>query len=229
MSDLLLRYLAYFGPNKPVAGISLEPGLNVICGASETGKSLIVESIDFMLGQENPVREIPERAGYDRIRLLVESTGWPPLTLDRSVEGGHFRAYEESLTEGTPRTEAKTLRWQHSAARQDTLSYSLLERLGLTSEILRRNAQGDTRSLSFRDLVRLMVVTEEEIQSRRSPFLTGQYTTATPEYAVLKILLTGTDDSALVSSREIRGRRDGGRREDRDLGSNDPRTPGYPR
>jgi septal ring factor EnvC (AmiA/AmiB activator) len=208
MSDLLLRYLAYFGPNKPPAEIYLEPGLNVICGASETGKSLIVESIDFMLGQENAVREIPERSGYDRIRLLVESTDWPPLALDRSVEGGHFRAYEESLTEGPPRTEAKTLRWQHSAARQDTLSYSLLQRLGLTSKILRRNAQGDTRSLSFRDLVRLTVVTEEEIQSRRSPFLTGQYTTATPEYAVLKILLTGTDDSALVSSREIRGRRD---------------------
>jgi len=208
MSDLLLRYLAYFGPHKPAAAISLEPGLNVICGASETGKSLIVESIDFMLGQESPVREIPERAGYDRIRLLVESHDWPPLTLDRSVEGGDFRAYEETLKEGTPRTEAKILRWKHSAARQDTLSYSMLERLGLTSKILRRNAQGDTRSLSFRDLVRLAVVTEEEIQSRRSPFLTGQYITATSEYAALKILLTGTDDSALVSTRESRGSRD---------------------
>jgi len=67
MTGLVLRYLAYFGPNKPPAGISLEPGLNVICGASETGKSLIVESIDFMLGQESPVREIPERTGYDLV------------------------------------------------------------------------------------------------------------------------------------------------------------------
>ena len=35
------------------------------------------------------------------------SAGWPPLTLDRSVEGDNFRAYEELLAEGSPGTEAK--------------------------------------------------------------------------------------------------------------------------
>lgn len=208
MSGLLLRYLAYFGPDRPTAALSFEPGLNVICGASETGKSFIVESIDFMLGQESPVRDIPERAGYDRVRLIIESAGWPPLTLDRSIEGGHFRAYEEFLAEGSTQSEPKTLKWRHSAARHDTLSFALLQRTGLTSKVLRRNASGDTRSLSFRDLARLSVVTEEEIQTRRSPLLSGQYITATAEYAAFKLLLTGTDDSALVSSKEISGRRE---------------------
>lgn len=208
MSGILLRYLAFFGPAKLPADLSFDPGLNVICGASETGKSFIVESIDFMLGQENPVRDIPERDGYDCVRLAIESTGWPPLTLDRSVEGGNFRAYEELLTYGSPQTEAKTLRWKHSAARQDTLSYALLERTGLTTKVLRKNASGETRSLSFRDMARLCVVTEEEIQGRGSPLLSGQYTTATGEYAAFKLLLTGTDDSALVAAREVSGRRD---------------------
>lgn len=208
MSSLLLRYLAYFGPDRPIAALSFEPGLNVICGASETGKSFIVESIDFMLGQESPVRDIPEKAGYDRIRLLIESADWPPLTLDRSVEGGNFLAYEEVVSEGSPQTEPRTLRWRHSAARQDTLSFALLERTGLTSRVLRKNASGDTRSLSFRDLARLSVVTEEEIQTRRSPLLSGQYTTATAEYAAFKLLLTGTDDSALVSTKELSGHRE---------------------
>lgn len=208
MSGLLLRYLAFFGPGKRPAVLSFAPTLNVICGASETGKSFIVESIDFMLGQENPVRDIPERDGYDRIRLAIESADWPPLTLDRSVEGGNFWAYEELLTDGSPQTEAKTLRWKHSAARQDTLSYALLERTGLTTKLLRKNAAGETRSLSFRDMARLCVVTEEEIQGRGSPLLSGQYTTATGEYAAFKLLLTGTDDSALVAAREVSGRRD---------------------
>lgn len=208
MSGFLLRYIAYFGTEKSPAALSLEPGLNVICGASETGKSFIVESMDFMLGQENPVRDIPERDGYDRIRLAIESVGWPPLTLDRSVEGGHFRAYEELLSEGSPESEARTMRWKHSAARQDTLSYALLARTGLTLKVLRKNAAGDTRSLSFRDLARLCVVTENEIQGRGSPLLSGQYTTATAEYAAFKLLLTGTDDSALVSTKEISGRRE---------------------
>lgn len=208
MNGIRFRYLVYFGLDKPQADLSLAPGLNVICGASETGKSFIVETIDFMLGQENPVRDIPERDGYDRIRLAIESAGWPSLTLDRSVEGGNFRAYEGLLTDGSPQTEAKTLRWKHSPARQDTLSYALLERTGLTSKVLRKNAAGETRSLSFRDMARLCVVTEEEIQGRGSPLLSGQYTTATGEYAAFKLLLTGNDDNALVAAKEVSGRRE---------------------
>lgn len=213
MSGLLFRYLAFFGPGKSPADLIFSPGLNVICGASETGKSFIVESIDFMLGKENPVRDIPERDGYDRIRLAIESSGWPPLTIDRSVEGGNFQCYEEVLKENPAQSEPKILRWKHSAARQDTLSFTLLARTGLASKVLRRNAAGDTRSLSFRDIVRLCAATEEKIQGRDSPLLSGQYTTATAEYAAFKLLLTGVDDSALVATKEVsdRGEQDTGK------------------
>lgn len=209
MSGIQLRYLAYFGPDKPLADLSFAPGLNVICGASETGKSFLVETIDFMLGQEAPVRDIPERDGYDRIRLAIESAGWPSLKLERSIEGGDFRAYGEiEIESDTPHAKVKTLRWKHSAARQDTLSYALLERTGLSSKVLRKNAAGETRSLSFRDIARLCVVAEEEIQGRGSPLLSGQYVTATGEYAAFKLLLTGTDDSALVAAKDVSGRRE---------------------
>lgn len=208
MSGFQLRHLAYLGPKKKPAALSFQAGLNVICGASETGKSFIAETMDFMLGQEDPVRDIPERAGYDRVRLAIESPGWPPLTLDRSVEGGHFHVYEELLQDGTPQTPSRTLRSKHSGARQDTLSFALLERSGFSSKVLRMNSKGKTRSLSFRDLARLCVVTEEEIDKRGSPLLSGQFTTGTSEYAAFKLMLTGTDDSALVSAQEASGRRD---------------------
>jgi len=61
--------------------------------------------------------------------------------------------------------------------------------------------------LSFRDLARLIIVNETEIQTRDSPLLSGQYVSATSEYAAFKLLLTGTDDSALVSSAEKDSRR----------------------
>lgn len=201
MSSLFLKHLAYLGPNKEPASVSFTQGLNVVCGASETGKSFIVESIDFMLGGGEPPRDVPERAGYDRSRLLVECEGWPPLGLERSVEGGNFSCYVEELLDGKPTAEPSVLRAQHSAARQDTLSHVLLERIGLTDKLLRRNRAGDTRSLSFRDLARLVVVIEEEIQRRSSPLVSGQFVQATPEYAAFKLLLTGTDDSALVSAK----------------------------
>ena len=135
-----------------------------------------------MLGQESLVRDIPERDGYDRIRLLVEGRDSTPLTLERSVEGGHFRAYDEAVIDREPLTEPKTLRWKHAATRQDTLSFALLKWTGLMSKHLRKNARGETRSLSFRDLARLCVITEQEIQRRGSPILSGQHTSATPNY-----------------------------------------------
>lgn len=56
-----LRFLSFFGPQKPPAAITFGPGLNVLYGASNTGKSFIVEAIDFMLGGKPPLRDIPER------------------------------------------------------------------------------------------------------------------------------------------------------------------------
>ena len=62
-----LRFLGFFGPQKPPATVTFGYGLNVIYGASNTGKSFIVEAIDFMLGGKPPLRDIPERVGYDRL------------------------------------------------------------------------------------------------------------------------------------------------------------------
>ena len=207
MSGLWLGGVTFLGPGRESASIALRPGVNVICGASETGKSFIVEVIDFMLGSQQPLRDIPERAGFDRIRMPVVCAGWPTLGLERSAEGGNFSVYDEVLLEDTPTTKRRMLRQQHSASREDTLSHALLERIGLTSKRIRRNRKGETSSLSFRNLARLCVVTEEEIQRVGSPLLSGQFTQKTSEYAVFKLLVTGTDDSALVSTNEGGARR----------------------
>lgn len=209
MSSLVLRYLAYFGQEDKEASLEFKPGLNVICGASDTGKSFLAESIDFMFGQQGPIRDIPERADFDRVQVVLESSDETPLTLERSVEGGNFHAYDKAIYERIEEEkEPRILKWKHSPKHDDTLSHELLSRIKCVNKILRVNAEGKTRTLSFRDLARLCVVTEEEIQTRNSPVLTGQYTNATSEYAVFKMLVTGNDDSALVSSNSSKGRQE---------------------
>ena len=47
---LTLRHLSLTGPDKDQASVTFGHGLNVIYGASETGKFFIVEVLDFMLG-----------------------------------------------------------------------------------------------------------------------------------------------------------------------------------
>ena len=207
MKTIQLQGLAFLGPSCTPISISFRPGLNVICGASETGKSFIVEAIDFMLGGRPPLRDIPERVGFDRIRMPIVCEGWEPLGLERSTEGGNFSVFAEELLEGAPTTEPTLLRQQHSPAREDTLSHVLLDRIGLNSKRVRKNRAGDTSSLSFRNLARLCVVTEEEIQRTGSPLLSGQYAQQTVDYSVFKLLVTGIDDSALVPSADFTTKR----------------------
>jgi len=64
---------------------------------------------------------------------------------------------------------------------------------------VRRNKDGNTNSLSFRNLARLLIVTETEITEQRSPLSDGNPTADTPNFATFKLLLTGIDDTALVA------------------------------
>ena len=82
---LRLRHLVFRGPHREAAGLEFGPGLNVLYGASEAGKSFGVQAIDFMLGGRPPLRDLPERAGYDRIYLGVETFGRVKLDILRSV------------------------------------------------------------------------------------------------------------------------------------------------
>lgn len=195
-----LRHLAFHGPYRPPARVDFGPGLNVIYGASNTGKSFIVDSLDFMLGGRGPLRDIPERVGYDRILLAFETLTGAAYTLQRSVEGGPFRLFDGFFSDTLPADEGRGLADQHNDRNDDNLSAFLLSKIGLSDRKLRRNKLGATQSLSIRNIARLIVVNEEEIIQQRSPLSDGNYVADTANTAVFKLLITGVDDSALEAS-----------------------------
>lgn len=196
-----LRHIVFLGPGagRSPASIQFGPGLNVVYGASDTGKSFLVEAIDFMLGGKGPLRDIPERVGYDRILLGIETLAGEKYTIFRSVDGGRFKVWPGlHMEEPTAGVQARELGEQHSDRNTDNLSAFLLEISGLLGKRVRRNKRGDTNSLSFRNIARLLIVTETEITDQRSPLSDGNPTADTPNFATFKLMLTGTDDSALV-------------------------------
>lgn len=199
-SSIQLRKITLIGPGKLDATLKFRSGLNVVCGASDAGKSFVVESIDFFMGGNDPLRDIPERVGYDQGLITIQTTEEENYTIARSIDGGKFRLYEGSIDGSTINEESIVLKEAHSHGREDNLSGWLLARIGMFNKKLKKNKNGDTRSLSFRDLARLIVIQENEIIRRTSPFLTGQYTTGTAEKSVFKLIITGVDDSALVSN-----------------------------
>ena len=194
---VLIRHLCFTGPGKKDALVSFGGGLNVIYGASETGKSFIVEALDFMLGSSAALRDIPERVGYDRIFLGLEDEDGRLATLERSSSGGQFRLYEGLHTRPPDGVEPAVLAAKHNPTKPDNLSTYLLDKIGLAGKRVRRNAAGETNSLSFRNLAHLCLIDEGDIQKRESPIETGQFTSRTVEMSVFKLLLTGVDDSAI--------------------------------
>jgi len=203
-NPLQLRGLSFISPYKEPSSLEFQGGLNVVCGASDTGKSFIVEAIDFLLGAKGPLRDIPERVGYDRERLTLESLHGETFTLERSTSGSNFRKFEGNWLTGEPHIESGTiLNQKHEHGNPSTLSTYLLSLIGLAGKYVQKNQQGTINSLSFRNLAKLILVKESDITKEFSPLLSGQNTEKTKDYSVFKLMLTGVDDSALVAQAEM--------------------------
>ncbi|MEM6474605.1 MAG: AAA family ATPase [Pseudomonadota bacterium] len=197
MEGFRILGIAFEGPSVQTATVDFAAGLTTIYGPSDTGKSLLVEVLDFMLGGKGPVRSLPELEGYSRVRLAIKFGTDEPVTLTRALEGGAFRLYEGNWLGSDPESEGRILNQQHMDGNTDSLSGYLLEKLGLLGKRVRKNADGATQSLSFRNLARLIVVTQTEIIQQRSPLSDGNPTADTANAATFQLLITGRDDSDL--------------------------------
>jgi hypothetical protein len=201
-----LDRLTLTGRGVPSAEVRFRAGLNVVSGPSDTGKTFIIQCIDFMFGASTTPKSIPEAERYDTVRLGIKVNGDArTVELERSLRGGEFKLRIEGQAD-------RVLGAKHTAGDKSSLSHYLLSLTGLASKKVRTNAQGKARDLSFRDLARLILVDEEDVIAEKSPIHTGQFTSVTVESAVFRLLLTGVDDGSVVAGDDpkvARGRQAG--------------------
>ena len=198
MGRLTLSHLTFTGTNVAAASVDFSPHVTVIHGPSDTGKSFIVDAIDFVLGAKE-LKEIPERNGYSRVLLGIQLPSGDRITLARSVDGGGVALYRSDVRVEPSSPPDETLAAKHSSATTANVSRFLLEQVSLDEQQVRKNSRNDTNMLSFRDLTRLCLIGETEMQAETAPGLSGNPVNKTKEVSVLKLLLTGEDDSALVA------------------------------
>lgn len=199
MNGLHLHHLVFTGPNIKPAELEFVDGLNIIYGASNTGKSFASKTILFMLGATNGLPKTEEIAAYDGVWLGVTLGDQGNFTLYRTTQGGHFKIYP-GLVKGLPASRGGVLRERHDRNRTDTISHRLLEAIGLAGKLVIRDGNGTKDSLSIRSLSKYAVVAEDDILSERSPvFLSGAPAERHFERNLFKLLLTGKDDAAAVT------------------------------
>jgi hypothetical protein len=198
-AGLIIRHLAFVGPNVELVKVEFESGLNLLYGASNTGKSFTLKSIDFMLGGTTELPEFPERAGYDTVHLGFSLIGKGDFTLTRSISGGNFLLYDGLLFNVKDRPIVKTLAPTMHTKSKESLPQFLLESLSFSGKRLAKNSDGVTENLGFRDLAAISLVDETSIQSERSPVESDLGPMAkTKERSLFRLLLSGIDDSSIV-------------------------------
>jgi hypothetical protein len=196
---LTIANLIFTAPTEQAATLALLPGLNVVFGASNTGKSFTVKTIDFMLGSTRSLPDIRERNGFDRAWMAITLPKTGDVTLMRPLAGGSLELYPGHLSApGDNKDNIRQLSAKHSHTNTENISQFLLDELGFAAKQVAADVYGKKRSLSFRDLARFCIVDETSIQSEASPAESGQYISPTVERSVFKLLITGHDDSAIV-------------------------------
>lgn len=193
-----IRFIAFTGPHKKKAELEFGSGLNLIFGPSNTGKSSVLDAIDFMLGRERKLKEIPEHEGYDQVLLGVEFSDKEKFTFIRNINGGDFECFSGLHQEKPKDQKGIVLRPKTSTKTIGNISDFILEKVGLHEKKLKKNADNKTVRLTLRNFLPLVTITETDIQKEASPYISEQYTEKTEHRSRLKLLLTGVDDSSLL-------------------------------
>jgi peptidoglycan hydrolase CwlO-like protein len=199
MTGIRLRHLTLTGPNVKSAELSFDDGLNIIYGASNTGKSFTSKAILFMLGVSKSLPKTEEILLYDAAWLGLTLPGGRDVTLYRATEGGHFKLHE-GLVKNAAAGDGITLNQKHDSKRTDSVSQLLLDVMGFAGKRIVRDGNGKKDNLSIFLLSPYAVVSEEDIIAEKSPvFTSGSPSERTFEQNLFKFLLTGTDGSAAVT------------------------------
>ncbi len=202
-----LSTLAINGAGYPTAEISFNAGLNVIAGASNTGKSYVLKTIDYMLGAQTQPEAIPQSKGYTHCRLELISHSGKTFTLSRAMAGGGAQLFESPLTAIHGDTASSKLAAKAEADRLDTISAFLLGLTGFVGQKVRKNELGEKLNLSFRDVAWLTLVDEERIITKSSPLLSSNVVENTKEKSAFGLFLTGTDDDAIITQEKSKDRK----------------------
>lgn len=198
-----LRELRLCGPGQVDGSLAFTSGLNVIEGASDTGKSYALSCIDFVMGAGTPPEEIPQARQYDVANLCIEAADGQFYTLMRALGGGKIGLFRGPIDDAL----GADIEWEVlgvTTNAKESVSDFLLGLCGLDGRRVRKNESGTTQKASFRVLSKALIVDEERIIAKSSPLYGSQNTGDTAAASTIRMLLTGVDDSAIVQPEDAK-------------------------
>ena len=197
---MIIKRISVIGKGKPKAELCFDKGLNVVAGASDTGKSYVIKCFQYIFGGEEPPKKIDEAKGYTTVETEIQVNEKESFILRREISATKPKV---TLIELEPDgIESETIVLNPSHQGKSNLSAHILEKLGLNGKVLVNGVQSlKTSSLTLRVLSKIFLVDEGRIITESSPLGEGQRE-YTQEKSLLKTLLTGADDSSVKDMKQ---------------------------
>jgi hypothetical protein len=202
MSDrrrIIIDQLMFTGPERPSVSVQFKSGVNIIWGASNTGKSFVRKSIDYLLGGELPTLP-PEGKGMDNYLLWLTLPGGQKVTLRSSALGGDIYKAEghlQGVDEDSPGYEVLSRKHVSSP----NVSRFLLSSVGYREAQLLKNERAEKAPFSLRVVMRYLLIDETRMIDEKSLLLAHNTTVTSEDKGLLKFLLTGVDGSSIAQMR----------------------------
>ena len=197
-SRLILKKLILTGNGKQDAVINFHEGLNVIAGASDTGKSFAFECINFILGSSEVPSCPPEAKGYQTVYMEIkDSCQQEVFTLRRDFSKDDnksiFLCYSEYKDIGQNTFEK--LSSTHKAKK--SLSKKLLDMCDCPYEtVIGKKEKGTPQSFTFRSFIPMIMMGELRVTEKHSAIYRMKpkgSNSATAELTSFQTVISGSD------------------------------------
>lgn len=194
-SRLFINELQSVSPEK-ITKIEFKKGLNIITGASDTGKSYVIECIDYLFGAKKHPKDIKESKNYKFLLLELEYNS-TPFTIKRYLRGDNTQIIYlyECAIKNIEKHKYKEL--GINATTKESISSYILDFMKYSDKkILSKMKTNKTKQLSLREIVDFVIVNETNIIREESPIFSDNYE-ATYKKSLFNFLLTNKDNSDL--------------------------------
>lgn len=196
MSKVKLKRLRVTGPGKLPAEVQFGDGLTLITGMSDTGKTHVVECIDYALAAGSAPERVPESEGYTLVSLELTADGAPHVIARALQDGDTASVRPGTLDQTSPPTGHELKVHISKAEPQETLSGWLLDVCGFDVHApVVTNQRGKSQRLSFRNVAPFVIISEDDVIAGRSPVLSPQQIRHAVSRSVFQMLLTGAAPS----------------------------------
>lgn len=168
-----IKSITFSGEDVETSTVNFKPGFNIIHGASDTGKTYLARSIEYML--VGATRPIPEETGYTHIQMVVQA-GEHEIKLKRKM--GTSKMDVSGAQSLGIFTDTYPVANTDKRPTDFTVSDLLLYLLGIKKPVeIVTNQYGNKKKMSWRSFAGTLYRNESQITAEQSIFQDDKHET----------------------------------------------------